>query len=118
MSELWKDELLAAFERAEILSYQFVAQAQTVTDETYESGGSEESDDDDGYVDGSGITKGARSERTENRPMLPYRPKNYSRINSKKINKLLQRKVYYLKIIHSYLGIFTATVYLHKKINE
>ena len=63
-----------------------------MTDETYESGGSEESDDEDGYVDGSGITKGARSERTGN--MLPYRPTNYSRINSKKIYKLPQIKVY------------------------
>ena len=82
MSGLRKDELLVAFERAEIQSYQFVAQAQTVIDETYESGGSEESDDKVGDVDCSEITRGARSERTGN--MLPYGPTNYSRINSKK----------------------------------
>ena len=76
------DKLLAAFERAEIRSYQFVAQVQTVTDEIYESGGSEESDDEVGDVDGSGITRGAHSERTGN--SLPYRPTDYSRINSNK----------------------------------
>ena len=78
MSGLRKDELLAAFGRAEIWSYQFVAQAQTVTDETYKSGGSEESDDEVGDVNGSRITRGARLERTGN--MLPYRPTNYSHI--------------------------------------
>ena len=34
------DEHLAAFDRAEIRPYQFVPRAQTVTDETDESGGS------------------------------------------------------------------------------
>ena len=64
------DELLAAFDRAEIRPYQFVPRAQTVIDKTDESGGSEESDDEVGAVKGSGITRGARSERTGNRSSL------------------------------------------------
>ena len=62
--------------------HQFVAHAQIVSDESYGSGVSAESDDEVGDGDGSGITRGARSERTGN--MLPYRPTNYSSIISKK----------------------------------
>ena len=43
---------------------------QTVTDETDESGGSEESDDEVGAVDANVIIRGARSERTGNRSRL------------------------------------------------
>ena len=108
------DELLAAFERAEIRSYQFVAQVQTVTDEIYESGGSEESDDEVGDVDGSGITRGARSERTGN--SLPYRPTDFSRKNSNKnLYTPTNKSLFYLKIIHSCLGISTAAFYPQKK---
>ena len=64
------DELLAAFDHAEIRPYQFVPRAQTVTGETDESGGSEESDDEVGAVDDSEITRGACSERTGNRSSL------------------------------------------------
>ena len=53
--------------RAELMGYQFVPRAQTVTDETDESGGSEEYDDEVGAIDGSRITRNARSKRTGNR---------------------------------------------------
>ena len=61
--------------KSDLINY--VTQAQTVTDETDKSGGSEESYDEVGAVDGSGITRGAHSERTWNST-------DYSCISSKK----------------------------------
>ena len=97
------DELLAAFDRAEIWPYQFVPRAQTVTDEC---GGS---DDEVGDVDGSGITRGARLERKGNRSSLDLPYTDYSRTSSR------NKSLIYLKIVHSYLGIGTAAVYPQKK---
>ena len=88
------DELLAAFDRAEIRPYQIVPRAQIVTNETDKSGGSEESDDEVGAVDGSGIARGARSERTGNRSSLDLPYTDYSRTSSNKIYKFPQIKVY------------------------
>ena len=68
--------------------------AQAVTDETDESGGSEESDDEVGAVGGSEITRGARSERTGNISSLDLPYTDYSRTSSKTIYKLPQIKVY------------------------
>ena len=114
MSGLWKDELLAVFERAEIRSYQFVAHAQSMTDETYESGGSEESDDGSWICWRQRNYQGCTPERTGN--MLIYRPTNYSRMNSKKnLSTPTNKNLFYLKIIHSFLYSFTAAVYQHKK---
>ena len=76
------------------MAYQFVPRAQTVTDETDESGGSEESDDEVGAVDGSRITVTGMHARKEQGIDLNLPYTDYSRTGSKKIYKLPQIKVH------------------------